>query len=87
MTLSYMNVPNRCPHGEYTHPLHGGMSCDKCEIERLRAERDECRRLLRFVIDHATRNAGSVDNPYTYIWQRDWDEFEAEAATAGGDDE
>ena len=30
MTLRYMGVPDRCPHGEYED-----RQCDKCEIERL----------------------------------------------------
>ena len=46
----------------------------------------ECRRLLQFICDPATRNAGNPDNPFTYVWQKKWDEFE-EAVKAGADDE
>ena len=51
----------------------------------MECERDECRRLLRYVLDRAHRNAGNDDNPFTYLWQRDWDEFEQAAKAAGGD--
>ena len=38
MTLSYMDVPDRCPHGVYADPVREGIACDKCEIERLQRE-------------------------------------------------
>ena len=46
--------------------------------EQLATELAECRRLLQFVRDSAVRDAGNPDAPYTYIWQKQWDEFEKE---------
>jgi len=56
------------------------------EIERLRAERDECRRLLRFVIDfHDMRTKTMLGLPYTapYVLP---DNFLSDAASAAGGD-
>ena len=55
-------------------------SCEENERlrEQLATELAECRRLLQFVRDSAVRDAGNPDAPYTYIWQRQWDEFEKE---------
>ena len=72
-----------CPECFATDELghHNG-----CSISQLEADLAECRRLLRYVLDRAHRNAGNDDNPFTYIWKRDWDEFEQAARAAGGDD-
>ena len=40
MTLRYMGVPDFCPHGEYEN-----RQCDKCEIEQLRAEIEQLKRI------------------------------------------
>ena len=59
----------------------------RAEIERLRDDLTECKRLLRFVCDNAHRNAGTDINPFTYLWQKQWDEFELATKKAGGGDE
>ena len=68
MTLRYMGVPDRCPHGEYED-----RQCDKCEIERLQAFRDA-------VYENIVENAGG-QFPYAYIWQARWDGIKAAEKT------
>lgn len=75
MSLKYMGVPDRCRHGEYTDKL-----CDKCEIERLRGENAECRRLLREACDK--RYLDDEGQECAYVTSR-W----LAAAKAGGSDE
>jgi len=51
----------------------------------LQEQLHECRRLLRFVIDHGIR---TTDGTKTVVWQHEWEEFlvGVENAKGGGDE-
>jgi len=65
---------------EYSRPGENKFAA----VERLARDYMECRKLLRFALEHAHRNAGNADNPFTYLWQMQWDEFEEAAKKAAG---
>lgn len=52
------------------------------EITRLKKDLAECRRVLQFARDKAHRQAGTDQNPFTYLWQKNWDKFEIDAQRA-----
>ena len=69
---------------------HEKMQLDKiteldAEVTRLRTALDECRRLLRFVLDNA-QTAGDMAAPHMWMDGRKWREFEQAARAAGGTD-
>jgi hypothetical protein len=51
----------------------------KAEIETLRD-------VIRFALSHVVaRNAGTLNDPFSYLWQKDWDEFERMAKEVTGE--
>jgi len=48
------------------------------ELRRLVAERNptQLRAAMSFLIDHiVVEGAGTLDAPFTYVWDKDWKEF------------
>jgi len=70
---------------ELVATLRGRIRGHEITISELQISLGECRRLLRFVIDHGIR---TTDGTKTIVWQHEWEEFlvGVENAKGGGDE-
>ena len=58
------------------------------EVGKLTERIEQLRAIVQFALDKcACRSAGNKDNPFAYLWKRDWDEFEKRALELLGEDE